>query len=492
MYDHSVEQEHDRLSGRFGRRRFLLDASAGLGAIALHWLLEREARAADREADRRTLPGASPRPAPHFEPKVRRVIQIFACGGMSHLDTFDHKPLLRERHGRAIEVKGKITPFFGQPGTCLQSPWTFEKRGESGLEISSLLPEIAKCADDLTIIRSMVAKSANHTPATFQMNSGFTLNGFPSMGAWLSYGLGTENENLPAYVVLPDPRGLPAGGAINWTSGFLPASHQGVCFRTKGDPIPDLSTPDDVEPAERDAGRAFLARLNRGDLAAHPGDSSLEARIRSYELAARMQTSIPESLDLAREPKSVRDLYGLDQPATAGFGRNCLMARRLIERGVRFVQLYHGGAFGSPRINWDAHEDLKENHGNQAASLDRPVAGLLRDLKSRGLLADTLVLFTTEFGRTPFTQGIDGKGRDHHNLAFSCWMAGAGLRPGIAHGATDEFGYQIVDSPTSIYDLHATILHLLGIDHKRLTYYYNGLNRRLTDVHGVVVEPLLA
>jgi hypothetical protein len=462
------------------RRRFLFDASLGLGSVALSWMLGNESRAASEGG------------GPHFRPKVKRVIQVFAGGGMSHLDTFDYKPELVKRHGQPLDIKGKITPFFGQPGKCLKSPWTFEKRGRSGQYVSSLLPHIAECADELTIIRSMVAKSANHTPATFQMNSGYTMNGFPAVGAWLSYGLGTENENLPAFVVLPDPRGMPAGGAINWTSGFLPAAHQGVCFRTKGEVIPDLLTPAELSAADRDAGRDFLARLNREDQTEHPGDSTLEARIRSYELAARMQSSIPEALDLAGESKATRELYGLDQEVTSGFGRNCLMARRLIERGVRFVQLYHGGAFGSPRINWDAHEDLVENHTNQAVTLDKPVAGLIKDLKARGLFADTLLLFTTEFGRTPFTQGENGKGRDHHNLSFTCWMAGAGLKPGFGYGASDEVGYHVAENPVTIYDLHATVLHLLGIDHKRLTYYYNGLQRRLTDVHGTVVQGILS
>ena len=472
------------IEGNTSRRRFLLDASAGLGPVALAWLLAGEAKGRSPFA----LPAEdSPSLGTHFAPKVKRVIQIFACGGMSHVDTFDHKPELLRKQGQELKTTGKVTPFFGLPGRLLGSPFAFKRHGESGRWVSSLLPNLAKRADDLTVIHSMVAKSANHTPATFQMNSGFTLSGFPSLGAWLSYGLGTENENLPAFVVLPDPRGLPAGGSINWNSAFLPASHQGVCFQAKGDPIPDLSTPKGLSDGDRDAGRSFLDRLNREDLSAHPGDSSLDARIRSYELAARMQSSVPEALNLASESKATQALYGCDAPETAGFARNCLMARRLIERGTRFVQLYHGGAFGSPRINWDAHENLVENHVTQAVSLDKPVAGLLADLKSRGLLSETLVLFTTEFGRTPFTQGVGGKGRDHHNLAFTCWMAGAGVKPGFAYGATDEVGYHVAENPVSIYDLHATVLHLLGIDHKRLTFYHNGIQRRLTDVPGEVV-----
>jgi hypothetical protein len=282
------------------------------------------------------------------------------------------------------------------------------------------------------------------------------------------------------------------GGAINWTNGFLPAAHQGVAFRTAGAPIPDLFPPRDVPAARRRADMDLLARMNQDFLDGDPGDSTLAARIRSYELAARMQVSIPEAVNFSDETEATKRLYGLDDKASEGFGRNCLLARRLLERGVRFVQLFNGGAFGSPRINWDAHEDLVENHTKQAAAMDKPVAGLLADLKRRGLLDDTLVVWNTEFGRTPFTQGINGKGRDHHQLAFTCWLAGAGLKRGIGHGASDEVGYQPAENPVTIYDFHATILHLLGLDHKRLTYYHNGTQRRLTDVHGEVVEDILA
>jgi hypothetical protein len=292
--------------------------------------------------------------------------------------------------------------------------------------------------------------------------------------------------------VLPDPRGLPAGGAINWTNGFLPAAHQGVAFRTGGEPIPDLFPPKDEPDGRRRAGLDLLARMNQEFLDADPGDSTLAARVRSYELAARMQVSIPEAVKFSDETEETKRLYGLDDKASEGFGRNCLLARRLLERGVRFVQLFNGGAFGSPRINWDAHEDLVENHTKQAAVMDKPVAGLLKDLKRRGMLDDTLVIWNTEFGRTPFTEGVNGKGRDHHQLAFTCWLAGAGLRPGFGHGASDEVGYQPAENPVTVYDFHATVLRLLGLDHKRLTFYHNGIQRRLTDVHGEVVEDILA
>ncbi len=466
------------------RRDFLGGSATGLAGVALAWLLHRDGRAAERGPS-----GAKP---PHFPAKAKRVVQIFCPGGVSHVDTFDFKPDLDRHDGQELTGKGKIDTFFGQPGRLMKSRFAFRQHGESGLWVSDLLPHLATCADDLTMIHSMVSKTSNHTPAASQMNTGFTMNGYPSLGSWLSYGLGAESEDLPAFVVLPDPRGLPAGGAILWTNGFLPAAHQGVAFRSGGDPIPDLSTPPGVKSDARRASLDLLARMNRDDLDANPGDSTLAARVRSYELAARMQASVPEVVNFGSESAATRALYGIDEEPTAGFARNCLLARRLLERGVRFVQLFNGGAFGSPRINWDAHEDVVENHTKQAATMDKPVAGLLKDLKARGMLDDTLVLWTTEFGRTPFTQGIGAKGRDHHPNVFTCWMAGAGVKKGFRFGASDGFGYQPAEEPVSIYDFHATVLHLLGLDHKKLTYYHNGIQRRLTDVHGEVVTGLLA
>jgi hypothetical protein len=480
-----MTDEVDR-STMLSRRNFLGQAGGGLGAIALTWLLDQEAKAENGGTHLGT----------HFPPKAKRVVQIFCMGGVSHIDTFDYKPELIRNDGKAMTNKGKVDTFFGQPGNLMRSPFAFAQRGKSGLWASDLLPHLAGCVDDMTFLYSMTSKSSNHTPATFFMNTGFTINGFPCLGAWLSYGLGTANENLPAFVVLPDPRGLPAGGSINWTSGFLPASHQGVAFGTGGtgkEPIPELLTPATVKPESRRAGLEFLNRLNRDHLAANPGDSMLEARLRAYELAAQMQTSIPEAVSVDGESDAVKRLYGLDNPTTAGFGRNCLLARRLLERGVRFVQVCHGGAFGgNPRINWDAHEDIVDNHTRQASSMDQPVAGLLNDLKQRGMLHDTLLLWTTEFGRTPITQGLNARGRDHHQHAFTMWMAGAGLKPGYGYGTSDEIGYYAAENPLTVYDFHATVLHLLGIDHKRLTYYHNGIQRRLTDVHGQVIEPILA
>lgn len=460
------------------RRHFLRNSAGGIGALALNWMLANEAR------------GASV--GTRFPAKAKRVVQIFCAGGVSHIDTFDYKPELAKFHGKTLEGKGENRGFFGQPGKVMQSVFPFSQHGKSGKWVSSLLPHLATCVDDLTFIHSMTARSNNHTPATFQANTGFTLNGFPCMGAWLSYGLGAIDENLPAFVVLPDPRGLPAGGSINWTAGFLPANFQGVPFRASGAAIHDLATPDGITPARRKKQMEFLRGMNRQFAQAHPGEDSFAARLRSYELAARMQLSIPEATDVASEPAHVRELYGADDETNKGFGKNCLLARRLLERGVRFVQIFNGGAFGSPRINWDGHENLKENHLTQAATMDRPVAGLIKDLKQRGMLEDTLVIWNTEFGRGPATQGIDSPGRDHHPDAYTVFLAGAGLKAGLSYGASDEVGFSAPEKPVTIYDFHATILHLLGLDHEKLTFYHNGVNRRLTDVHGEVIKGILA
>lgn len=470
------------------RRHFLWEAG-GFGAIAMLWLLQKEAAAAPPEK-----PVDSPyAPKPtHFPAKAKRVINIFCAGGVSHVDTFDYKPELVQHHGKPLTGKGPVDTFFGKPGHLMKSPWEFRRRGSSGLWVSELLPYLATCADDITFIYSMSAQNSNHTPATFQMNTGFTRNGFPCLGSWLSYGLGSLNADLPAFVVLPDLRGVPAGGSINWTSGFLPAAHQGVAFRTSGDAIVDLSTPREITTEKREASMELLARMNADYLERNPGDSTLAARLRSYELAARMQASVPEVVDFSREPEEIKRQYGLDSPATEGFGRSCLLARRLLERGVRFVQLFNGGAFGRPRINWDAHESIVENHSQQALTMDKPLAGLLKDLKARGLFDDTLVIWNTEFGRTPITQGMGERGRDHHPNVFTCWLAGTGLKRGFGYGSSDELGWNVGENPITIYDFHATILALLGLDHKRLTYYHNGIQRRITDVHGSVVQGVLA
>ena len=355
------------------------------------------------------------------------------------------------------------------------------------------MPHLAGCIDEMAFLPAMVSKSNVHGPATFMQNTGFVLPGFPSMGAWVSYGLGSENEDLPTFVALPDARGFAPNGPANWGAGFLPATFQGTTVRagTKN-PIHDLFPPEGtgITPEGERDGLALLNTLNREHQSTREGDSRLDARISTYELAARLQLSAPEVLDLAGESKATKSLYGLDESITEDFGRNCLIARRLLERGVRFVQVWSGADNGFPRRNWDSHEDLARDHAVMARSMDKPAAALLIDLKSRGLLDDTIVIWSTEFGRMPCSQG--GKGRDHNPFTFTSWLAGGGIKGGITHGASDEWSYKAVEHPTYGYDLHATVLHLLGIDHTRLTFRHNGIDRRLTDVHGKVIKELLS
>ncbi len=471
------------------RREFFSWVKNGLSSAAVAGLLLREGvlRAG-------SVPGEARDPCPHVTPRAKRAIHICIVGAMSQVDTFDYKPELLKFHGKALQAKERPDVFFGKVGLLRQPDWEFRQRGQSGLWVSDLFPHLAEVADELTVIKSMYAETSNHTPATFQENTGFRLNGFPVLGAWLSYGLGSETDNLPAFVVIPDVREYPAGGAINWTNGFLPARHQGVVIRSKGTPVDDLFPARPITSEAEQATRQLLEAMNQRHLQEHGAGDVLSARIRSYQLAAKMQLAVPEATDLSGESPALRALYGLERAETMDFGRSCLLARRLLERGVRFVQLFAGGTFGSPRRNWDGHEDMRQNHGQEALRIDQPVAALLKDLRQRGLLDDTLVLFTTEFGRTPFTQSeanIVGKGRDHNQYGFSVWLAGAGLKHGLDYGATDEVGLKAVDKPTHWHDFHATVLHLLGIDHERLTYYHNGIQRRLTNVHGQVIRDIL-
>ncbi len=473
------------------RRDFLSWVGSGLFNAAAAGLLLRDGVL---RAETPTDPDSAGVYSP-VAPKAKRAIHICLLGALSQVDSFDHKPGLIAAHGQSLSTSERPDVFFGKVGRLRAPDWSFRPRGRCGMPISALFPEIGGVADELTVINSMISDTSNHTPATFQENSGFRLNGFPSLGSWLSYGLGSEADDLPSFVVIPDAREYPAGGAINWSSGFLPARHQGVVIRSKGDPIDDLfparPIPADADRATRDLAEA----MNLRHAAEREGDDALTARIRGYRLAARMQRAVPEVASLAGESAESQALYGLDRPETADFGRACLIARRLMERGVRFVQLFSGGTFGSPRRNWDGHENVKANHGQEALRIDRPVAGLLKDLRRRGLLDDTLVLFTTEFGRTPFTQAPDdvvGTGRDHNQYGFSVWLAGAGLKHGFRHGSTDEIGWKAVENPVAWPDFHATVLHLLGIDHERLTYYHDGIQRRLTNVHGRLVREILA
>ncbi len=471
------------------RREFLSWVGNGLSSAAMASLMLRDStlRAAP-------VPGESSPPCPHIAPKAIRAIHICLVGALSQVDSFDYKPGLIKAHGQSLQSDERPDVFFGQVGLLRQPDWSFRQRGQSGLWISDLFPNIAGIADELTVINSMYAETSNHTPATFQENSGFRLNGFPSLGSWLSYGLGSEADDLPAFVVIPDARELPAGGSINWSNGFLPARHQGAVFRPSDQPIDDLF-PATAIPSRTDrAARELAAAMNHRHLQSHGGDDALAARIRAYELAARMQLAVPEVASFANESAKTQTLYGLDRPETRDFGRACLITRRLLERGVRFIQLFSGGTFGSPRRNWDGHEDMRQNHGQEALRIDQPIAALIQDLRQRGLLDDTLVLFTTEFGRTPFTQSaadVVGKGRDHNQYGFSVWLAGAGLKHGISYGSSDEIGWKAAENSVHWHDFHATVLHILGIDHQKLTYYHNGIQRRLTNVHGNPIQEIL-
>ena len=459
-----------------------------IGGVALASLLAGDGRLLADEKQASPLAAK----APHFAPRARHVIVLFCAGAVSQVDTYDYKPELIKRAGTPFDTTGKLEFFASKPGNCVPSYWPFRQHGQSGRWMSDLLPHLAGCVDDMAFIYSMQSKSAVHAPAMFMMNTGFIQPGFPSMGAWTVYGLGSENENLPAFVVLPDGRGVPPGGPANWNAGFLPAVFQATGVRSEPGkpPIADLFPADSPAEADAAASRQFLARLNTRHAAARPEDSELEARILAYELAARLQLSAPEATDIASETEATRGLYGVDDPVMGDFGRRCLLARRLVERGVRFVQVWCGADNTAPPANWDGHEDILDNHGLHGRIFDQPAAALLKDLKSRGLLDETLVICCSEFGRVPAAEG-GGKGRDHNPHAFTVWLAGGGIKPGVSYGQSDELGYRVAENPAFSYDLHATALHLLGLDHEQLTYYHNGLRRRLTDVHGQVLHGLL-
>ena len=473
------------------RREFLWQAGGGLGGIALAYLLGHDGLL------------AAPHPLPlspegrgvrgEGRARAKRVVQLFMSGAASQVDTFDYKPELIKRHGQQFDPGGKVELFQSSPGAVMKSPWKWRQHGQCGKWVSDLVSHLAGCVDDIAFLPAMVSKSNVHGPATFMQNTGFVLPGFPSMGAWVSYGLGSLNRNLPTFVVLPDSRGFAPNGPANWSAAFLPASHQGTMVRAGNkNPIFDLFPPEGAlvtRSGEAD-GLALLQKMNRAHQASRPGDSRLEARIQSYELAARLQLSAPEVLDISKESVATRKLYGLDDRETEDFGRNCLVARRLLEREVRFVQVWSGADNGFPRRNWDSHEDILRDHGDMGRSMDRPAAALLKDLKARGLLDDTIVLWTTEFGRMPCSQG--GKGRDHNPFTFTSWLAGGGIKGGVTFGESDEWSYKAATNPTYCYDLHATVLYLLGIDHEKLTFRHNGIDRRLTDVHGHVIKDILA
>jgi len=429
----------------------------------------------------------------HFPAKAKRVLQIFCPGAASHMDLWEHKPELERRDGQPMPGEENVVTFQGKNGNLMKSPWPFVPAGESGKRISSLLPEMSRHVDRIAFVHSLTSKTNTHGPGNVFMNTGFVAEGFPAAGAWASYALGSANDNLPTYVAIPDLRGEPPNGKANWSNGFLPAKHQAIIMAAQ-QPVRNLQTPAGIGANEEIDTRAFLQRLNEEHAAARAGNSALQARVASYELAARMQLSAPEVSDLASETQATHRQYGTDDPneVKATYARNCLLARRLLERGVRYVNLFcasrASGVDGL--LNWDAHKTLKSDYERHCPVFDRPTAALLDDLAQRGLLDDTLVLWTTEFGRMP-THQAGTTGRDHNPDGFTCWMLGAGVRPG-SYGATDEFGRRALDPKTTVWDFYATVLHLLGFNHLELTYYHNGAQRRLTDVHGHVLEGMLA
>ncbi|RIK76681.1 MAG: DUF1501 domain-containing protein [Planctomycetota bacterium] len=468
------------------RRRFLQTTATGFGSLALFDLLGRTGALAD--APRPEFNGGLHHPA-----KVRRVIQVFMNGGASQADLFDYKEELVRRHGQKFDPgEGiRVEAATSQPGNVLKPPFPLKQHGQCGRYVSDLLPNIAEYVDDMAFCMAMQSRTNVHGPGSFLMNTGFLLPGFPCLGAWTSYALGSLTDNLPTFVVLPDPRGLPYNQKGNFSSGFLPVSHQGTIINAAGkEPIPDLRPPESatfITPDAEREGRALLDRLNREHHAANDRDAMLDSRIKAYELAAKMQVSAPALFDLSDETAETRKLYGLDDAPTADFGKRCLLARRMLEKGVRFVQIWSGA--GGPTNNWDNHGSIQKELPPMCLSTDRPIAALLADLKRRGLFEDTLLLWNTEFGRMPFSQSSEG--RDHNGGTFVGWMAGAGVKPGTAYGESDPWSWKAAKDVATTYDFHATVLHLLGIDHERLTVRHNGANRRLTDVHGHVVRDVL-
>ena len=468
------------------RRDFVAQLGGGFGSVALACLLHEQG-----------LLGAgktvAPLGMPHHRPRAKQVIQLFMLGGASQCDTFDYKPELQRRHGETVNftVTGGTQ---GSAGPLLKSPWEWRQHGQCGRWVTSALPHLADCVDDMAFLLAMNAPTSEHSAGMTMQTSGFVIPGFPTVGAWVSYALGKLTDNLPVFVALPDPVGLPWTGKAAWTNGFLPAMHQGTMLNPAAEnPVPDLFAPKSagfVNSGSEREGLDVLARLNRARL--QPGDSRLEARIASYELAARMQLAVPKVLDLRNETEATKQLYGFGDDQTEPLGRNCLIARRLIESGVRFVQLWCGSGLGGASGNWDNHGDIYpgSDFEKMCVRSDKPIAGLLKDLKARGMLEDTIVLWTTEFGRTPYSQGT--KGRDHNGNTFVSWMAGGGIKGGVTYGESDEFSFKAARNTTMCYDQHATLLHVLGFEHEQLSFRHNGADRRLTDVHGHVIREIIA
>ncbi len=461
----------------FTRRELLCRGANGIGGLAI------AAMAATSEHDRVLHPLAV-QPT-HHRARAKSVIFLYMDGGPSQVDTFDPKPRLAREHGKPLQIPMPPTQF-NDNGNVMQSYWNFRKHGECGADVSELFPHVATCVDDLAIVRSMVADNSEHTAANYLMHTGFSMQGRPSMGSWVTYGLGSESQSLPGFVVL-DSGLIPPGGMDNFGSGFLPAAYQGTLLRRGAKPIANVE-PREASPEIQQEKLALLSRLNRGVLDRLGSVTELDATISNYELAFRMQSAVPGLADISGESKATLELYGIDKPETEAYGRQCLLARRLVERGVRFVEALTPALKGLDR--WDQHGNLLEGHTRNAKATDKPVAGLLKDLKARGLLDQTLVVWGGEFGRTPMSQG--GVGRDHNPFGFTMWLAGGGAKGGVTHGATDDYGYYAVENKVHVHDLHATILHLLGMDHKRLTFRFSGRDMRLTDVHGEVVRSILS
>lgn len=487
------EAQHLSPTGRqlLRRRHFLANSATALSGIALLSLLHKDGLLAAERPNIDPRNPFAPR-RPHFAPRAKNVLVIFCAGAVSQLESWDYKPELIRQDGQPLAGGPPVT-FQGPAGNLARPQYPFRPRGETGKWVSDMIPHLAQLTDDFAFVHSLTSETNTHGPAENFLSTGFVQDGFPSIGAWLTYALGSENQELPAFVSILDPRGIPQASVNNWGPGFLPAEFQGTSFNAQS-PIRHLTPPETIT-AERDgAARSLLQRINARHLAQNPQDGQLAARIASYELAARMQLSVPEINDLSQEPGHVLQAYGADDESNvikAGFARNCILARRLIENGVRFVQLFNGAYASGGRLNWDGHSKLKEQYDVHAEILDQPAAALIRDLKQRGLLDETLVVWCTEFGRMPMFQK-GAQGRDHNPDGFTCWMTGAGVKSGVSHGRTDELGRQAVEDIHPLYDFNATILQLLGIDHERLTFFHNGIERRLTNVEGHVIQELLA
>lgn len=479
MTNHSQLFPCGRVANMLSRREWLCRAGAGAGMIGLANLMSEQNLLAAPPTNDLSDPITSLTPRPgHFPAKVKSVIWLFMEGAPSSVDMFDPKPELDKRDGDTTDIQA----FFGNPGPLMKSPFSFQQYGESGQWVCDKYTHVAKHVDKMAFIKSCYSESNDHVPAIYQINSGLPRPGFPTAGAWVTYGLGSENQNLPGYVVMGNTQGA-KGGPHNWGAGFLPSTFQGTLFRSQGAPVLNLKRQPQITKQDQVAQLDLMAKLNDEHMRRHTRDAEFANRMQSFELAFRMQKEATEVVDLSRETKATQQLYGIDNPRSKSFGSKCLMARRLVESGVRFVQVYSDG-------EWDAHDNLEENHTHHCAATDVPVAGLLSDLEQRGLLDSTLVIWGGEFGRMPISQ--NGKGRDHNPKGFMQWMAGAGIKGGVSYGETDEIGYEAVENPVSVNDLHATILHLLGLDHERLTYFHNGRSYRLTDVAGKVIQEILA